>query len=541
MRGGELQVKIADTGEEFDGIARLNYATFVEEIPQHQSNPDRALVDKFHQENTYFIAKDGEAIVGMLALRNQRPFSLDAKLPDLDAHVLPGESLCEIRLLAIEPSHRHSRVLRELFRALFAHCVAQGFDRALISGRLENIPLYTKLGFEPFAEPVGSEGARYQPMFMTRATANRQLRALPVRAAMEAAPAGTRHCFLPGPVALHPEVEAATRLPVYSHRSLRYASLLDETKERLRTLTHTQAVEVLMGTGTLANDVVAAHIAQLGSKGLIVSNGEFGERLLAHAHGFGIPHMAHQLPWGQAIDPDAIAQRLDDDPDIRWLWCVHCETSTGQVNPVKEIQAVCDARQVLTHWDGISALGVLPCDWHGVRMASAVSGKGLGALTGLALVFYNPALLQPQPTATARPLPAYLDLRTYAKQQGQPYSGSSLLLEALASALRRPQAPRAATRALLGDWLEPRLQQLGLPLVVQGAARSPGVFTLALPEELSSRALGDALLEAGLECSYASGYLLQRNWLQICLMGEASQAGLALLCEQLAQHLDRAA
>ena len=118
MRERGLQLKIADTGDEFDRIARLNYATFVEEIPQHQSNPDRALVDKFHLENTYFIAKDGEAIVGMLALRNQRPFSLDAKLPDLDAHVLPGESLCEIRLLAIEPSHRHSRVLRELLAQL---------------------------------------------------------------------------------------------------------------------------------------------------------------------------------------------------------------------------------------------------------------------------------------------------------------------------------------------------------------------------------------------------------------------------------------
>lgn len=537
MRGSDLQVKVADTGDEFDRIARLNYATFVEEIPQHQSNPDRALVDKFHQENTYFIAKEGAGIVGMLALRNQRPFSLDAKLPDLDAHVLPGESLCEIRLLAIEPSHRHSRVLRELFRALFAHCVAQGFDRALISGRLENIPLYTKLGFAPFAEPVGSAGARYQPMYMTRETANRKLRAIPVRAAMDTTH-DARHCFLPGPVALHPEVEAAARQPVYSHRSTRYATLLDEAQERLRALTQTQAVEVLLGTGTLANDVVAAHIARLGSKGLIVSNGEFGERLLAHAQGFGIAHVAHQLPWGQAIRPDAIAQRLHDDPDIRWLWCVHCETSTGQINPVHDLQAVCDARQVLTHFDGISALGVLPCDWSRARMASAVSGKGLGALTGLALVFYNPALLEPQPAARPGPLPAYLDLRSYASKQGRPYSGSSLLLETLASALRRPQAPRAAARAQLGAWLEPRLQQLGVPLVVQGPARSPGVFTLALPDGVSSRALGDALLDAGLECSYASGYLLQRNWLQICLMGEVSQAGLALLCEHLAQHLE---
>jgi aspartate aminotransferase-like enzyme/ribosomal protein S18 acetylase RimI-like enzyme len=538
MRVSELVAKIADTPEEFGQIARLNYATFVEEIPQHQSNSDRELVDKFHQENTYFIVKVGASIAGMLALRNQRPFSLDAKLPNLDDFLLPDESLCEIRLLAIEPSHRHSRVLRELFLALFAHCVAKGFDRALISGRLENIPLYTKLGFQPFSEPVGSEGARYQPMYMTRETANRNLRALPVRAAMEPGSENTSHCFLPGPVALHPAVEAAVRRPVYSHRSQRYATLLDETKDRLRKLSNTQAVEILVGTGTLANDVVGAHIAELGTKGLILSNGEFGERLVAHAQGFGISHVVHQRPWGQAFDLKALAQQLKNDPGIRWLWCVQCETSTGRVNPIEAIQALCDGENVLTHFDAISALGVVPCDWSRARMVSGVSGKGLGALTGLAMVFYDPCKLNVAVPAAPQPLPRYLDVRAYADKHGRPYSGSSLLLEALASALRRPQETRTATRMVLGEWLEERLQQLGLSLVVEGAARSPSVFTIALPAHVSSRALGDTLMASGLECSYASDYLLQRNWLQICLMGEVSRIGLELLCEQIANYIE---
>jgi len=123
-----IEIKIANESAEFTQIAQLNYATFVEEIPQHQTNPDRKLVDKFHAQNTYFIAKLENEIVGMLALRNQRPFSLDSKLSNLDDYMQPGESVCEIRLLAIQPTHRHSRVLRELFQALFKHCMSPRFQ-----------------------------------------------------------------------------------------------------------------------------------------------------------------------------------------------------------------------------------------------------------------------------------------------------------------------------------------------------------------------------------------------------------------------------
>lgn len=48
-----LTFKIADTEEEFEQIFCLNYETFALEIPQHQQNESRKLVDKFHHENTY--------------------------------------------------------------------------------------------------------------------------------------------------------------------------------------------------------------------------------------------------------------------------------------------------------------------------------------------------------------------------------------------------------------------------------------------------------------------------------------------------------
>lgn len=47
--------KVATTEQEFDAIAMLNYEPFVEEIPQHEQNSNKRLVDKFHAENTYIV------------------------------------------------------------------------------------------------------------------------------------------------------------------------------------------------------------------------------------------------------------------------------------------------------------------------------------------------------------------------------------------------------------------------------------------------------------------------------------------------------
>ena len=164
--GHPLTFKTAAEDWEFAQIHRLNYRTFVEEIPQHVRNPKRELVDKFHAENTYFICLEGRTLVGMVALRGKRPFSLDAKLPNLDAMLPPGRALCEIRLLAIESVRRHTRVLTGLLRLLIEQAMAKGYDCALISGTTRQIELYEHLGFVQFGPLVGPPAALYQPMYL---------------------------------------------------------------------------------------------------------------------------------------------------------------------------------------------------------------------------------------------------------------------------------------------------------------------------------------------------------------------------------------
>jgi hypothetical protein len=106
--GSTLQFKIASEPDEFRQIRQLNYRTFVEEIPQHQPNNEGELVDPFEAETTFAVCIRDSKVVGMFSARGTRPFSLDAKLPDVDEHLPSGRSLCELRLLAVEPSHERA-------------------------------------------------------------------------------------------------------------------------------------------------------------------------------------------------------------------------------------------------------------------------------------------------------------------------------------------------------------------------------------------------------------------------------------------------
>ena len=173
-----LKFKIASEESEFEQIHQLNYRTFVEEIPQHEPNPAGSLVDTFDKENTYIIALKGGKLVGMIAVRDKRPFSLERKVENLDRYLPEARSSCELRLLSVEKSLRNSMVFRGLARRLAVYCKRRGYDLALISAFPRRVPLYRRFGFVPFGPLIGKPGAFFQPMYLTRAAFERHSTAL---------------------------------------------------------------------------------------------------------------------------------------------------------------------------------------------------------------------------------------------------------------------------------------------------------------------------------------------------------------------------
>src|SRR5215471_5987593 len=166
LNGGYV-FKRADSNEEIEQIHRLNYRTFVAEIPQHHDPGDGRLVDKFHAKNTYFIALRRGKVVGMISVHDQPPFSVADRLADATILSRPDSRPIEVRLLAIAPEQRKSTVLMGLVWQFYEFARANGYTHAYLSGLEERLALYRQFGFEPIGPAVRCGGASFVPMGIT--------------------------------------------------------------------------------------------------------------------------------------------------------------------------------------------------------------------------------------------------------------------------------------------------------------------------------------------------------------------------------------
>lgn len=481
--------KIANTAAEFDAIAALNYETFVEEIPQHETNTERRLIDRFHEENTYIVIYKNQQLIGMLAFRDNRPFSVDGKVGMPVEHLLTAydtTKLCEIRLLAIKKAFRNGRVFQKLAQAIYTYVYERGYSGAVISGVTREEKLYRRIGFEAFAEATGTAEATFIPMILTRANCLR------IQQQLHLAP----HNFYPGPVA-QTELTHTT----LSHRSVAFQELYAQMKQRLLTLTAMRDVTTLVGSGTLANDVMLGQLrTTFGERrGIVLANGEFGERLQRQAAQWQLNFETYNVPWGAAFDSETVRQLIVKQ-HYAWIVFVHGETSTGIFNGAL-IDALADV-DVAICIDGISSIGAVPTNLTRCMMATAVSGKAIGALSGLAFVFTNERFSE-----NAAPL--YSNL-AYYQQQSLPFTLPAYLVANVVQALQ--QYP---TRF---DVLQQRFSLLEQSNVAKyrfsTAPHYAMIASYRLPEELCEIVrLNNVLLHT------ESGYLKQRQLAQIAVIG----------------------
>ena len=512
---GRIIYKSAETDEEMEAVHKLNYKTFCEEIEQHPKNKDKKLVDRFHKENTYLTAWHDNQLVGMLAVRGNRPFSLDSKLQGLDSLLENGlHPLCEIRLLSVKKEYRRTSVIRGLMNMVGEYCDKNGYEAGVISGILEQQRLYRHLGFKPFGPVVGNDKARFQPMYIRKSEFWKKAVKKHWKDAFETKEGPLN--LLPGPVCVDSHIaEAFARSPV-SHRSDEFKTLLKMTSERLRKLSRSAKIAIMQGSGTLANDAIAAQIALLGTRGIIAVNGEFGKRLVEHAKGFNIDFKIFHAEEGEAFNLKKLRDKIKSDNSIKWLWAVHCETSTGMINPLEEFVKISEECNLKLCVDAISSIGCVNCDFRKVYLASGVSGKAIGSYPGIAIVFINGKL--PRNTT---PLPRYLDIRNYS-ETSVPFTSSSNLLYALYTALE-PSSFRERVESAENETykLKKSLQCFEeIRFSSPPELMNPRMVSLDLPKTISSVEVGEGFKKAGYHIAYESEHLIKKNRMQICFFGK---------------------
>jgi aspartate aminotransferase-like enzyme len=309
----------------------------------------------------------------------------------------------------------------------------------------------------------------------------------------------------PGPTPLPPAVREALAREMIAHRGAEFAAILRECVEGLQWAFQTQYDTVILTTsGTGGLESLVANTLSPGQRLLLASMGYFGDRLGKIARAYGVDVVQIDAEPGQAIDPQVLCERLRAEPSIDTVFVTHNETSTGVLNPLREIASgVRQARpEALLLVDGISSVGSVPIEpeaW-GCDVVVAGSQKGWMIPPGLSYVSISPRAWERQARST---LPKfYFDwaqARRAAESGGTPWTPALSQFFALQVALRLMREEGLdklfERHQRLAQFTREGLADLDLKLCADPRHASPTVTTAYVPDGVSAKQLLKALEE----------------------------------------------
>jgi 2-aminoethylphosphonate-pyruvate transaminase len=227
-----------------------------------------------------------------------------------------------------------------------------------------------------------------------------------------------RILFTPGPLTTSQTVKQAMLRDLGSRDSA-FIHLVGEIRRRLVELAGAPTSEYtavpIQGSGTFGVEAVISSVVPPDGKILVAVNGAYGKRLVQMVRVHRLPHTVVEVPENQAPNPSAIKQALLDDPAITTIAIVHCETTTGMINPIEEVGVITRALQKRLIVDAMSSFGAVPIDVPGIGIDYIVSSanKCIEGVPGFSFAVCRKAALE-ETKGWARTLS--LDL--YAQWQG---------------------------------------------------------------------------------------------------------------------------
>ncbi len=341
----------------------------------------------------------------------------------------------------------------------------------------------------------------------------------------------------PGPVSLSEGVRNAVAHVDLCHREPEYFDLQDGLIDALLGIYHCDPQEwaavLIGGSGTFAMEAMLASLVPKQARILVLENGVYGERLSRIAEVYALPHQAMHAHWGAEID----LERLDGllaTGDFTHVAAVHHETTTGRLNDVAAIAALCAKHGVRLMLDSVSAFGAeaIPFESPSLIAVAATANKCLHGIPGLAMVLCRQGVLDE--ASTVRSLS--LHLPTWAAHQARrstPFTPPVNAMLGLAQALEELHqqggwmARRKRYRQLATQLAE-TLMDLGVEPWLPAAESSCVLRCYHLAEGLDYNALHDGLKQHGFIIYAGQGKLLGQLF-RLSTMGEISDDDMARL------------
>jgi len=339
--------------------------------------------------------------------------------------------------------------------------------------------------------------------------------------------------FAPGPVMTTERVKMAAFAPDFCHRRPVFEKLYSDIRNNLLKLFHGEKDEyttvVVSGSGTSSNETVLSSVMDSNKKVLLISNGEFGNRLKNIITCYGIGLNLVEYEWAEYPNLKEIENQLKIDREISLISMVYHETSTGMINPVHEVGELARYYNKMYHVDAISAIGGEDVNVvrDNIDFCTGVPNKAVGGQTGVSFICVKRASIKRIENIPGRNI--YLNLQHHIseaeKHNQTPNTPSVTMFLTLNEALKVlfEEGIQRTIRRYQEDAeiIRKGLRELNLELLLKNENLMSNTVTSAfLPAEVDVKEFINEMDNEGYVLYLGKGPLLGKNLFQIANMGQ---------------------
>lgn len=207
------------------------------------------------------------------------------------------------------------------------------------------------------------------------------------------------YLLTPGPLTTSRAVKRAM-LADYGSRDVEFRQIVKDIRTRLLALAHcndSYECVIMQGSGTFAIEAALGSLCPAeNGKTLVVANGAYGDRAAAILARLGRPYTKIDKGDVTAATAEDVASAMDADTGLTHVWVVHCETTSGIVNPIAEIASIVKARKRVVMVDAMSSFGAIPLNMEasGMDVMVSSSNKCIEGVPGFSYVLLKRKLLE---------------------------------------------------------------------------------------------------------------------------------------------------
>ena len=330
-----------------------------------------------------------------------------------------------------------------------------------------------------------------------------------VRGAIARSETGDPLLLTPGPLTTARSVKAAM-VHDWGSRDANFLRINREVLERLPEIVNAKGHYVtvpMQGSGTFAVEAMLTTFVPPSGKGLLLINGAYGQRAKKILEIARRTVAVHETPEDTPPDLAIVERMLTEDKAITHVFAVHCETTSGILNPIAEIGALARRHGRRFLLDSMSAFGALPLDAKamGFDAVAASSNKCIEGVPGLGFVVCDPeALAATKGHATTLVLDLHDQWQNFVKTGQYRFTPPIHVIVAFHQALEEfcaegGQPGRGRRYAENGRVLSEGMRALGFKPLLSAALQAPIIYTFHMPKHprFVFQAFYDALKERG--------------------------------------------